>query len=124
MVEKVDSCHFSATRELAVVVLHINHSLQLKLLRDTLLGLGATLRMDFGMSKETRLNLNSVIIDQANSINLANDKLVSLIVDLHSCDIVMSLLPVNDFSLLDIPNANHLVKASRCDIIFRAWFYK
>ena len=70
------------------------------------------LRMDLiHRPEETSLVLDAVVVYQADSVNKANNKLVPLIVDLHRCDVVMSLLPVDHFPLFDIPYPNHLVKA-------------
>ena len=70
------------------------------------------------------LKLYGVIIDKANSINQTHCELITLWTQLHCCDIVRGLLPINNFSLIYIPYPNHFVKTSWCHVVLTSWFYK
>jgi len=68
------------------------------------------------------LILNSIIIYETNTINKSYNKFISVWIDLHCGNIAHSLLPINDFPLIDIPNTNHPIKASRNNIVLWGWF--
>lgn len=61
--------------------------------------------------------LRAVIEHNANSVDQTHHKLITLLVGLQGSDVVGGLLPVDHFSLVDVPNANHLVEASTGHVI-------
>lgn len=56
--------------------------------------------------------LYAVVVNKAYSVNETNNELVTSRINLHGCHVVRSLLPGNNFSLIDIPYADGLVEAA------------
>lgn len=75
-------------------------------------------------SKESSLVLDAVVVDQTDTIYQPYNELVTLIINLHGCDVVMGLLPVYHFPLLHIPNPYHLVKTARDHVVLRVGLHE
>ena len=80
--------------------------------------------MDFIGSSEESLVLYAVVVYQTDSVDEPNNQFVPLVVNLHSCDVIMGLLPVYHFPLFHVPNPNHFVKAARDNVMLRVWLHE
>ena len=133
VVEKVNARNFATTWELAVIVSHLNGSLQLQFLETLclldhhlVLGYAHNVRPIFvdlrhrsysAPMKVCGRKLDAVIVDQTDAVNQTHYELVALFVDLHRRNIVWGLLPIDDFPLINIPNPNHFVETTGCHVV-------
>lgn len=74
--------------------------------------------------KESSLILDAVVVDQTDAIHKPYHELVSLIIDLHGCDVVVGLLPVYHFPLLHIPNPYHFVETAGDHVVLRVGLHE